>query len=582
MINFIRQQFPLKEIVYRIFILGGLGCVIGTVVSILSLLFLNAISWMNDQFLISPSQRIRFADDPFVLNIVTIVVPTLGGLLVGLIIRFLVEAKRSLGPPDTVLMVQTRSGGESIGSGIASTLAAMVSLGVGASVGQYGPLVYLGTVIGQITCKLNIDIRNLQAVCVASGVAAAISATFNAPIAGLVFAHEVVLRHYSIKAFAPTAVATAIGFVIVNVIFDRSPLFLVEFQGVEHSYEFIFFAIVGILSSFVAIIYGRGILSFGKFANRTGIPIQFRPMIAGFILGVVAIWIPDVLGIGGTTLRFATIDHAFEINELAIIIVAKMAVTIICIGFGFAGGVFSPILLIGILFGALCGGFLDDATAIANSGIIPYAICGMMAATSSIIGAPLATILIVFELTHNYDLAIAAMVAVVFSNLVSCRIFGRSLYDVQLSERGFDLSLGRITALTAYEKITKIMHNQYLRFHPDDRIEDVISKLSASGYEEGIVVQNDDTFVGVVSLPACSARDPTETVGNVVDRNPLMFTEFTNVDEAVEAFRIFIVDIAPVVSSDDNKILGVVWDYDVINSYLRTIERLRREENESI
>ncbi len=575
-------QTVARQIIYRIFVLALLGCLIGIVVSVLALLFLDAVLWMNKQFLISPSQRIKYADNPYFLNIVTVAVPAAGGLLVGLILRYLVDARRSLGPPDTILMVQTRSQGETIGSGSMSTLASLVSLGTGASVGQYGPLVYLGTIVGQVFRKLNFDIGNLQSICVASGVAAAISATFNAPIAGLVFAHEVILRHYSIKAFAPTAVATAIGFVIVNVVFDRPPLFLVEFEGIQYGYEFVFFAAIGILSAFVAIVYGQSILACSRWAARTGIPIQLRPMIAGVILGLVAIWIPDVLGIGSTTLRFATIDHAFEVSEITIIIIAKLAVTAICLGFGFAGGVFSPILLIGILFGALCGGVLDTFTAISHSGVVPYAICGMMAAASPVIGAPLATILIVFELTHNYDLAIAAMVAVVFSNLVASRIMGRSLYDIQLSQRGFDLSLGRITAITAYEKIIKVMHSQYLCFHPNDKIQDVVSKLSASGYSEGIVAYDDGSFFGVVPLQACASHDPSEPVRNAVDRNPLIFTELTNVDEAVEAFRIFIVNIVPVVSSTDQKLLGVVWDYDVINSYLRTIERLRHEENESI
>ncbi len=576
------RQHTFNEIAHGISVLTVIGCLIGTLVSIATLLFLEAVDWMNQQFLIAPNQRIRFAEHPLILNTVTIAVLTLGGLLVGLIVRYFIEAKRTLGPPDTVLMVQTQSRGEPIGSGIANTLASILSLGIGASVGQYGPLVYLGTLIGQIAARLRIDIRNLQAICISCGVAAAISAAFNAPIAGLIFAHEVVLRHYSIKAFAPTAIATAIGFIFVNVIFDQEPLFLVQFGGVEHSYEFIFFAIVGILSAFIAIAYCKGIVNFSEFADRTKIPIQLRPAIAGFVVAMVAIWVPDVLGIGSTTLRFATIDHAFGISELAIIIIAKLALTILCIGFGFVGGAFSPILLIGILFGALCGDLLDDTTAIANSGVVPYAICGMMATASAVIGAPVTTILIVFEITHNYDLAIAAMVAVAFSNWVSSRLLGQSLYDVQLGMRGFDLSLGRITALTAYQKITRIMHNHYLRFRPEDRIEDVINQLSTSGFKDGIVALPDDSFIGVVSLPACEAHDPAAPVSAVVDHNPLVFTEFTNVDEAVAAFRMTIVDLVPVVSADANKVLGVVWDYDVINSYLRTIERLRREEHESI
>ena len=364
--------------------------------------------------------------------------------------------------------------------------------------------------------------------------------------------------------------------------FHRPALFLVQFDGVEFSYEFIFFAIIGVLSAFVAIIYAKGILTCDSFIKRTQIPIQFRPMIAGMILGLVAIWIPDILGIGSTSLRFATIDHAFELSELTLLIAAKIAVTSVCLGFGFVGGVFSPILLIGIMFGALCGGIIDDFTPIGHSGIIPYAVCGMMAATSPIIGAPLTTILIVFELTRNYDLAIAVMVSVVFSNLISYRIFGRSFFDIQLQSRGFDLSLGRINALTVYQKVTDLMHDNFLRLRPDETVASVKSKLEKSWYEEGIVADEDGVFVGIVQIKALDNYTPAETINSAIEHNPLVFTESTNIREAVEDFKTFTADIAPVVSSTDRTLLGVVWDYDVIRTYLATIQRLRQEENESL
>ncbi len=572
----------LKTIILRIVILAALGSAIGAVVSLLALSFVEAVLWLNRNLLISPSARIQRSEDILFLNIATVLVPTLGGLAVGLIVRYMVRLRRGLGPSDSIWMVQTRSAGESIKSGLMSTLAALLSLGTGASVGQYGPLVYLGTIIGSIAAKLNLEIRNLQAVSIASGVAAAIAVAFNAPIAGLVFAHEVILRHYSIQVFAPTAVAAAVGYVVANVMFHRPALFLVEFEGVQFGYEFIFFAIIGVLSALLAIIYAKGILTCEALIKRTNIPTQFRPMIAGMILGLVAIWIPDVLGIGSTSLRFATIDHAFGLGELTLLIVAKIVLTSICLGFGFVGGVFSPILLIGILFGALCGGILDDFTAIGHSGIIPYAVCGMMAATSPIIGAPLTTILIVFELTRNYDLAIAVMVAVVFSNLISYRIFGRSFFDIQLNQRGFDLSLGRTNALTVYQKVADLMHENFLRLHPFETVESVKDKLANSWYDEGIVTDDNGVFVGIVQVKALDNYAPSSSISDAIEHNPLVFTELTNMREAVEDFKTFTADIAPVVSSTDGKLLGVVWDYDVIRSYLAIIQRLRQEENESL
>lgn len=570
------------SVFYRIFMLSLLGTVIGAVVSLCAIGFVDCVTWLNDRLLVSPRTRIQLEENAALVAAATVLVPASGGLIVGLILRYLVAEKRPLGPADTILVVQKRSAPPSLRSGLLSSLAAVVSLGSGASVGQYGPMVYLGTMIGTLFTRLRLDVPNVQAICIASGVAAAISTAFNAPIAGLVFAHEVILRHYSIQAFAPTTVAAASGYVVANVVFERPALFFVGFDGVQHGYEFLLFAAVGVLSAALAMVYMKAILTCATVAERSRIPPALRPMLAGLVLGLVALELPDVLGIGKETLRFATIEGAFEIGELALILVAKMAVTVLCLGFGFAGGVFSPALLIGILFGALFGTALDDLTAIEHSGVVPYAICGMMAMTSPVIGAPLATILIVFELTRSYDLTIAAMVAVVFANLISYRMFGRSLFDVQLSRRGFDLTLGRGSAILAERRITELMHDEVLRFDPDDTVGAVLRQLGENGRSEGLVVDRGDRYVGVIRAQSCLALEPSRPVVDAADRDALKFDEATSVWQAMEALRGFLGEITPVVSAADQRLLGVVSESDVINAYLDTVNRLRREENESV
>ena len=567
---------------YRIVVLSLLGTVVGVVVSLCAIAFVECVVWLNDLLLVSPHTRIQFEESPLLVAAATFLVPALGGLLVGLILTHLVPEKRPLGPPDTILTVQTRSAPPSAKSGLLSTLAAIISLGSGASVGQYGPMVYLGTLVGAVISRLHLKIPNVQAIAIAAGVAAAISTAFNAPIAGLVFAHEVILRHYSIQAFAPTTVASATGYVVANVIFQRPPLFLVGFEGVQHGHEFVLFAVVGVLSALLALVFMKAILACTALAERSRIPATLRPMVAGLLLGLVALELPDVLGIGKETLRFATIEGSFEISELALILIAKMAVTVLCLGFGFAGGVFSPALLIGILFGAFLGSALDDLTAIEHSGIVPYAICGMMAVTSPVIGAPLATILIVFELTRSYDLTIAAMVSVVFANLISYRVFGRSLFDVQLRRRGFDLSLGRSNAILAERRITELMHDDFLRFDPDDEIGVALARLSDSGRAEGLVADRDGRYVGVFRVQSGLDSDPAGRVGNCADKMALAFDETTSVWQAMESLRDFLGEITPVVSSSDCRLLGVVSESSVIDAYLDTVNRLRREEHESL
>ena len=207
--------------IYRMFMISLIGLVVGTVSSFATIGFVELVGMLNQLLYISPESRVGVPTGT--LALITIAVLTLGGLAVGLIIHFGVKSQRPLGPPDSIHAVQLREKLPDPISGCFSTLAAVLSLGCGASVGQYGPLVYLGSLIGQLASRLNLGVRDIGNIAIACGVAAAIATAFNAPIAGLIFTHEVILRHYSMRIFTAVTVATASGFVVTNVVFQTTP-----------------------------------------------------------------------------------------------------------------------------------------------------------------------------------------------------------------------------------------------------------------------------------------------------------------------------------------------------------------------
>lgn len=569
---------PGRESAYRIAVLSLVGLLTGVLSALATIGFTDGMVWLNDALLVSAYSRVQLEAAPVLLVGATLAVPALGGLVVGQIVTRWVHERRALGPPDAILAVQMRQPPPTLRSGLASTLAALISLGCGASVGQYGPLVYLGTLIGALTSRLGQRIRDLRAVAIACGVAAAIATAFNAPIAGLVFAHEVILRHYSLRAFAPVTVAAATGYFIANIVFDRPPLFLVEFEGVRYGHEFVLFAVEGVLSAFLAAGFVALIAIAARSAERLPIPPVFRPALAGLVLGLMALEVPEVLGIGKETLRFATIEGAFGAGELVLIIAAKMALTSLCLGFGFVGGAFSPTLLIGVLAGALFGLVWPALLPLAHSGLVPYAICGMMAVTSPVIGAPLTTILIVFELTRNYDLTIAAMVAVVFSNLVAYRIIGRSLFDMQLSGRGFDLSFGRDQAILVHRPISAHLSRDYIALAPDDHVERLLARLKAEGRAEALVTDGNGRYRGKVHLHDAIALPAGTPLSKLARAGGIVFGERTTLWEAIVAMPDFTGEVVPVVA-DDGRLLGVVPESAVIASYIAAVQDLRREEN---
>ena len=575
---------PGLNTVTRIASIAALGMVAGALASLAAIAFVELVAILNRWLLISPRSRFM-VDDAQWLLFATVCVPAAGGLIVGIVHRYIPE-RRSHGPPDVIRSVQGLDGRIPARSGFLSALASVVSLGAGASVGQYGPLAHLGATLGSLVARVNRHSRWMATVGVGCGVASAISTAFNAPIAGIIFAHEVILRHYSLRAFAPITVAATIGYVIANVVFERPPLFRVEALTSSSAPEFLGFILIGVGGAFVAVLYMRAILYSSRIARTLPVADYLKPMLAGAVLGLAAIWMPDILGIGKETLRFAVIDHAFAPGELTLLLIAKILATALCIGFGFAGGVFSPALLIGILFGALAGNGAELVLGDLRSDIAIYAICGMVAVTSAVIGAPLTTILIVFELTRNYDLATAAMVSVVFSNLVSYRIFGRSLFDVQLRMRGFDLSSGRDKVILDHRLIENYVTRDYTALAPDTSLGEAKSRLLAARGHEAYVIDAGGAYLGTVKLEELVASEegdglgPEATVARIARREALILTARTSVWAAMEQMGDFVGESIPVLEEgDDGRMLGVVFEAAIVKAYMDTMNDIRREEN---
>jgi len=571
---------PSPDIIRRVAAVTLLGFSVGCVVALAAVAFVDAVVWLNDYLLVSPRSRMLAAGEPW-LPAVTVGVPALGGLVVGLLCWWIPD-RRPHGPADAIQSAQSLEGAMPVRSGALTAVAACAGLGSGASVGQYGPLVHMGATLGAWLSRVAGASRYLATIGIGCGAAAAISTAFNAPVAGLVFAHEVILRHYSLRAFAPVTVSATLGYVVANVVFERPPLFRIQEVEVLHAWEYLGFIGIGIAGAVLATIYMRTILYAGRVSRVMPLPGPAKPAFAGLILGLVALQIPDVLGIGKEVLRFAIIENAFTPGELALTMTAKLLVTALCLGFGFAGGVFSPALLIGILFGALAGTGVELLAGGVRSHIAIYAVCGMVAVTSPVIGAPLTTILIVFELTRNYDLATAAMVSVAFANLIGYRLFGRSLFDMQLMARGFDLSLGRDKVMVEQRRIRDSLSHDYTAVPDTADLAAVRDALLADRRSEAYVLDASGVYLGTVNmnrLMTLSASDPS-LAGPAAPHavpEPLTLSPDDSIWDAMSKLEDFIGESVPVL--EDGRLLGVVPEATIVKAYLQTLEEIRREEN---
>ncbi|WP_136246958.1 chloride channel protein [Halomonas borealis] len=559
--------------------LVALGGVIGGLAALAAVGFVAAVVWLNDLLLISPRGRMMFAH-PEWLALATVLVPSLGGLIVGQLHRAIPEGRPHT-PTDAIAAVQTRRGRLPSRAGSLSALSGLVSLGAGASVGQYGPLVHMGASLGSAGARLLRLGRSDDNITIACGVAAAIATAFNAPLAGIVFAHEVVLRHYALRAFAPVAAAALVGHVIAAQVLERGALFHVVDPAIPRPWEFAAFLAIGGLGALVAGGYMHAILGVGRLASRLPLAAPLRPALAGALLGVTALWVPDILGMGQETLRFATIAGAFGSVELATVMGLKLAATALCLGMGFGGGVFSPALVIGTLFGALCGTLVGMAGG-AQDTFVFYAICGMVAVTAPVIGAPLTSLLIVFELTGSYALTTAALASVTLASPIAAQLFGRSLFDIQLTSRGLDLSSGRSRAVLEDARLAELLSDEGVTLAPELSINAAIHALGQAGHGEAYLVDGAGRYRGSLTLAdlavmqedgrgeATLAECPT-TPRPVLGPEASIWSAMRRLQE-VTGEAIAIVD-------EQDRFLGVVFEASIARAFLRYSDELRREEH---
>lgn len=531
---------------------------------------------MNDLFHIS---KAAIGEEPIWLWIVF--VPAVGGLVVGLFNRY-INPDKPQGPPDVIAAAQLGHSRVPFKSGIATAFAAILSLGSGASVGGYGPIVHLGATIGVAFRRFAYSggghIANIGIGC---GVAAAIAAAFNAPLAGMIFAHEVVLRHYSLRAFAPITVSATMGYVVTAIILDRPPLFQVEHIGHLDAWEYMSFVTIGVTGALVAVAFMKSILLSQRVAKRVPIHDVFKPVLAGFTIGLVALELPEVLGLGAPLLQDAMVPGSFGAAHMGMLLIAKLSMTALCLGFGFVGGVFSPSLVMGVLFGSLVGLVLQPIMPGASDSLGVFAICGMAAVTTAVIGAPISTILIILELTRNYELTTAVLLSVVFSNLVSYRIFGRSFFDHVLSNQGVDLSLGRDRLIVERATISDCISKDFIKTDLSEKQLALFERMVLAGSVNAQVVNDEHHYVGTVSLHQLMenySASNTALVGDLEIEKQQTINEGSNLQEALDQISAA-GHALPVLSQHSQELIGVAEHTQLVRSYRSTLAGIRQEEN---
>jgi len=498
--------------------------------------------------------------------------PAACGLLVGLFIHYTLPGRRPQGVADVMESAALRDGRMSFRYAAVATVANAASIGGGASVGREGPVVLLGASLASTIAKRLGYSRSTMLTMLGCGAASAVAASFNAPLAGALFALEVVVGHYRLKAFAPVVMASVTGTIISRLHFGDFPAFIKPEYEIVSFLEFPAFALLGVSAAVAAVAMMAVIILVHMGARRMPWPAWVNPAAAGLMVGAIALIFPQVLGVGyEATDRVLRGDFGFWL--LIGIIVAKIAATGLSIGGGFGGGVFSPSLMLGAMVGAAFGALAGSVFPELASDRGAYTLVGMGAVAGAVLGAPISTILIIFELTGDYKVTLGVMLAVVIASAITQALFGRSFFHWQLSRRGIMAHMDHAERLIQRTTMESLALPAVPVMHQSCSVADARTMLLAAPGRPIYVVDDEGGLRGAIGLRDLfafgfdAAREAHEAVENVMRTPPFLLAE-DNVEDAVQLFSRSSEVMLPVVRGHaDRALVGEVRQRDVMVAY---------------
>jgi chloride channel protein, CIC family len=505
--------------------------------------------------------------------------PVLGGLVVGLIVHFFIGEERHHGVAGVMEAVALAGGRLRYKRLPAKTAAAIVSIGAGASVGPEDPSVQIGANLGSMFGqRLHLSDDRVRTL-VAAGAASGISAAFNAPIAGVFFALELVLGEISGGALGVVVIASVVSAVFTQAVSGPQPAFSIPSYTFNSVWELPLYLVLGLLAGPVAVAYIR--LLYGAqdaFHHLPRIPHWAKPMIAGLIVGIAGLFVPQALGVGYDTIQSILTGQITGIVFLLVLMVTKLVLTSVSIGGGFVGGVFAPSLFIGSALGGAFGEL--------SAGLFPglhiqapaYAMVGMAAVLAGAVHAPLTAILLPFEMTNDYRVILPLMFAVVVSLVVSQRLNHDSIYTLGLARKGIRLQRGRDVEVLETVTVGEVMQPAPFTLLETDTLSKASELFLATRHHGVPVVDQRDELVGIITIQDLDKIPadnwPSSTISEACTRDIQVTYPEESIGSALRRMGRQDVGRLPVVSRDNPRhLLGLLRRADLVRAYDAALTR---------
>lgn len=510
-----------------------------------------------------------------------IVIPALGGLVVGPLIFFFAREAKGHGVPEVMLAVEESGGKIRPRVAAIKSLASAITIGSGGAVGREGPIVQiaatLGSTIGQWTRQPDDNVRLL----VAAGAAAGVSATFNAPIAGVFFALEVILRHFNARNFSVVVLSSVVASAIGHARFGDQPAFLLPTYKLESPFEFPLYALLGIVAAIAAVLFVKAIYRTEDLFDALPFREWLKPAIGGLAVGLLGLWYVDLfsVGYGSGPSEFAipsVLGGERALQTMMALAVLKVLATSLTVGSGGSGGVFAPSLFIGAMvggaFGELANDFWPGATAPSGA----YAMVGMAAVFAGSARAPITAILIMFEMTREYSIILPLMTTVVIATVASQIMMPQTIYTEKLRRRGIILGEREEGGVLRTIPVGNAMKRSFEVVRAEMSVKELLEAFASEAGGDGAfpVLDAEDQLFGIVTTSDVERAvergvDLAEvTVGEIATASPVTVYPDQTLGEAVRRMSAQSLRQVPVVSRGDRTVLlGMLRRSDVFTAY---------------
>ncbi len=427
-------------------------------------------------------------------------VPIIGGLIVGPIIYFFAREAKGHGVPEVMVAITQNKGIIRPRIVIFKALASAISLGSGGSVGREGPIVQIGSAWGSTLGQLlGVNERNIKTL-VACGAAAGIAATFNAPIGGALFAFEIILGSFELTNVSAIVISSVISAAIGRFYFGNFASFPLPHYTVAGTFFILLlFAILGVIGGLYGVAYIRVLFLFEDLFDRLKkIPEWLMPAVGGIGLGIVGFFYPQLFGVGYPTVENALTNH-IVLSSLFVLLILKLFMTSLTLASGGSGGVFAPGLFMGSMLGGAYGLILKMIFPHLPVSDGVFAAVGMAAVFAGSAHAPITAMVMLFEMTGNYQLILPLMLAAVIATAVSSKISRESIYTMKLARRGLDILRKRNPDHLSAVLVAEAMQNDRLTLDGKLTLGEALALIQKTNEWFVTVKDRDGTILGSVA-----------------------------------------------------------------------------------